>query len=92
MKRVLVVLVCAFIVESCTQGQYEDDSFYGIIQSRPNDKVGIWSVGGRSVKVTERTHLEEDDGPLEVGACAEVEIEGEVAQEIESKPLNKCRN
>ena len=91
MKRVLVALVCAFIVESCAQVQSTDDSFYGIIESRPNGQAGTWIVGGRSVKVTERTQLDEDEGTLKVGACAEVEIEDEVAEEIESKPLTKCR-
>jgi hypothetical protein len=52
--------------------------------------VGTWVIGGRSVSVTEKTDLDEGSGPLRVGACAEVEIEGGVVEEIESEPPAKC--
>jgi len=41
--------------------------------------------------VTDTTELDEDDGPLVVGACAEVEIKGIVVKKIESEEKYKCR-
>ena len=70
--------------------QYEPAKIYGLIESRPDGKVGTWKVGGRSYNVTETTKLDEDDGPLVVGACAEIEIIGNVVKEIESEKKSKC--
>jgi len=67
-----------------------DKDFYGIIESRPDGKSGTWVIGGRSITVTEKTELDEDNGPLIVGACAEVDIDNGVVEEIESEPLRKC--
>ena len=40
-------------------------------------------IGGRSVDVTEKTELDEDNGPLNVGACVEVDIDNGFVEEIE---------
>ena len=70
--------------------QYDSVKIYGLIESRPEGKVGPWMIGGRSFDVTDKTKLEEDDGPLVVGACAEVEFEGNMVKEIESEKKSKC--
>ena len=72
--------------------QYESAKIYGTIESRPEGKAGSWKIGGRSYEVIETTKLEEDDGPLVVGACAEVEMIGNVVKEIESEKKSKCSN
>ncbi len=59
MKKSLVVFACAFIVPSIVQVAVAGNDFYGIIESRPDGKVGTWVVGGRSVEVTERTDLDD---------------------------------
>jgi hypothetical protein len=41
----------------------------------PTDGVGIHSA---------------DDGPLDIGACASIEMEGERVEEIESERADKC--
>lgn len=41
--------------------------------------------------MTEQTKLEEDDGPLVVGACVEVEYKGDTVKEIETEESYKCR-
>jgi hypothetical protein len=79
-----------FVVLSYTFVAFADNDFNGIIESRPDGKVGTWIVGGHSVEATERTRLDEQDGPLKVGACAEVELEDRVVEEIDSEPLHKC--
>ena len=90
MRKLLVVFTCAFIAQSFAQVALADDDFYGIIESRPDGKVGTWVVGERSVMVTEDTDLDEDHGPLKVGACAEVEMDEGKVKEIESESLRKC--
>ena len=68
-----------------------DEEFYGKIQSRPEGKVGTWTIGGRQIAVTDATKLDEEDGPLVVGACAEVEYKGGAVKEIESEDeISKC--
>ena len=47
----------------------------GVIQQLPAGQlIGIWMVSERAVVVTDGTVIEEDDGPIRVGA--KVEIEG----------------
>ena len=90
MKRILCAFALVFLVAGVSKTSIADDDFDGFVESRPATKAGTWVIGGRSVKVTERTRLEEENGPLAVGACAEVELEDGVAEEIESEPPHKC--
>ncbi len=90
MKKYFEVIMCLFIIMIFVQVAVADDNFYGIIENRPDGKVGTWVIGGRSVEVTNRTDLQEYNGPLKVGSCAEVEIDDGKVEEIDSEPLNKC--
>jgi hypothetical protein len=90
MKIKLLALACVFLSQSIAPSAIADDEFAGIIESRPETKVGTWIIGGRSIEVTERTRLDEDHGPLSVGSCAEVEVENGLAEEIESEPSRRC--
>jgi hypothetical protein len=69
---------------------HADEDFYGIIEKIPEGKTGTWVIGDRQIAVTKETRLEEEHGPLAVGACAEVEYEGGVVEEIESEAKYKC--
>lgn len=51
----------------------EDFEFKGLIESFPVGFIGTWVIGGRSVHVTALTRIEMEDGPVAVGALAEVE-------------------
>jgi hypothetical protein len=44
-----------------------------VIQSFPSGLIGNWLIGGRIVHVTTATRVEFEDGPVAVGAVAEVE-------------------
>lgn len=85
-----VILFIASAVLLIPLSSHADDDFYGIIESIPEGKIGTWAIGGRQVVVTERTQLDEDHGPLAVGACAEIEYEGSLVEEIESEGTHKC--
>jgi hypothetical protein len=72
-------------------GAQADEDFYGIVESRPASvHAGEWVIGGRSFTATAETEIEADDGPLDIGACASVEMDGERVEEIESEPAEKC--
>ncbi len=90
MNKTLILLAGSFFTLSVTNVASADDDFYGVIESRPEGKAGTWVVGGRSVEVNEHTDIDEDHGPLETGACAEVEFEDGKVEEIESEPPKKC--
>lgn len=64
--------------------------FKGRIDERPTGNVGIWTISGQKVEVTEKTDIEPDQGPLVVGACVEVEHKKGVATEIETIKPEKC--
>lgn len=91
MNRFCHFLFMATAVLSFANFGCESVKVYGPIESRPDEKVGTWVIGGRSFTVTDSTELDEEDGPLKVGACAEVELKGIVVKEIESEEPSKCR-
>ncbi|MBP1150302.1 MULTISPECIES: DUF5666 domain-containing protein [Methylocaldum] len=91
MKHLISMLLLASAVLWVSPSIQAGEEFYGTIEKRPEGKVGTWMIGGREVVVTEKTKLEEDDGPLVVGACVEVEYEGGSVEEIETEKPGKCR-
>ncbi|MCB5185830.1 DUF5666 domain-containing protein [Methylobacillus gramineus] len=91
MKKTLLAICCAGVLSGLSLGaQAADEEFYGVIESRPQENVGTWVIGGRKLNVTKDTELENDHGPLVKGACVEVEIEDGLVQEIETKKKEKC--
>jgi hypothetical protein len=90
MKNSIVVLIIALIALAAVQVAGAEDDFYGIIESHPEGNVGTWIIGGRSIEVIESTDLDEDNGPLKTGACAEVDIDDGIVEEIESEPAIRC--
>jgi hypothetical protein len=91
MKRLIPLLFLSSAVLWIPANAQAGEEFYGILEKRPEGKVGTWMVGGREVQVTEKTKLEEDDGPLTVGACVQVEYEGRAVEEVESEEPSKCK-
>ncbi len=91
MKKLLITLVSAFLLPLAAQQVTAEEEFTGIVESRPESTAGTWVIGGRSIEVTESVELDEEDGPLSVGACAEVDIENGVVEEIESEPDEECQ-
>lgn len=68
-----------------------DEDFHGIIERRPEGNIGTWIIGGQEIAVTDQTKIEEDDGPLAVGKCAEVDYKNGRVEEIESESMSDCR-
>ncbi|CRI66844.1 conserved exported hypothetical protein [Thiocapsa sp. KS1] len=84
-------MILAFSALAFSLRAVADDDFYGLVESRPLDgDVGEWVIGGRTFTATAATKIDTDDGPLDVGACASVDTQGERVEEIESEPAQKC--
>ncbi len=79
------VLGMATLLVALSTPVMADKDFHGFIESRPDGKAGVWVIGGRSFDVPANVDLDEDDGPLVVGACVEVDIDNGVVEEIETK-------
>lgn len=90
MRIAAAAFVFTLVVQSLAQAALASDELKGIIQSRPEGKVGTWVIAGATLQVTEETKLDEEDGPLVVGACAEVDIKNGVVTEIESEEPSDC--
>jgi len=69
---------------------HADDDFYGVIESRPQGPGGTWVIGGRRIEVTQPIIIDEDEGPLVVGACISVDYEDGVLSEFETEPASRC--
>ena len=73
---------------SCTDDGVE---YTGILDHRPEGKDGMWVIDGKSFSVSEDVKLDEDDGPLEAGACVGLEMEDGDVKEIETEAMDKCK-
>lgn len=67
----------------------------GRIEAMPaNGLLGEWMIAGRTFLVTEATRIREEDGPVAVGVCVEVEFTGStspyLAQEIATESDDDC--
>ncbi|MEQ1506387.1 MAG: hypothetical protein ABMB14_29435 [Myxococcota bacterium] len=72
-------------------GDRDRDRFIGRITARPAGIAGDWTIGGRTVTADGAVELDELDGPLELGACASVDLRDGRVHEIDSEPASDCR-
>ena len=89
-NKTLLTLASVVLIQLPVQTAVANNDFYGIVEKRPDTKAGTWIVGGRTIEVTERAELDEDDGPIHVGSCVEVEFDDGEVEEIETEPDYKC--
>jgi hypothetical protein len=50
-----------------------ESKLYGTVQKIPFDRIGYWTVNGRTIMVTKETRIREEYGKAVVGAYVEVE-------------------
>lgn len=87
-KLISLCSMCAVLLVAPVS--HARDEFFGTIENRPKDNVGAWTIGGRTLNVTAKTELDEDHGPFVVGACVEVEHNGNIALEISTEEKKHC--
>jgi hypothetical protein len=84
----LVLLVT--LLSSCADNENEAE-YTGILEHRPEGTDGMWVIEGQSFSVSNEAKLDEEHGPLTVGACVELEMEDGDVKEIETEKMEKCR-
>ena len=72
-----------------------DEDVKGLVESMPSPGlVGAWKIGGVEYNATAATHFEQNDGPLVVGACVQVEYSSSTtprtAIEIKTEDQGEC--
>jgi hypothetical protein len=97
-KWITLSFVFLFVIFTPMITQAGDDDereYHGTVISRPDGKVGVWVIGDKSVEVSRRTEFKQENGPLDVGACAKVkylERDGKNrATRLKSEESEKCR-
>ncbi len=65
--------------------------YYGVIKSIPDDGFhGEWTIGERVFTTDSGTEFDQEEGILEVGKCAKVEVRNGRVHEIDSEPMRDC--
>ena len=88
--KFLNLFLFVFLVFVFSPFVFAEEEYTGIIESRPEGIAGTWIVGGNSYIATEKTEIDDEKGPLQIGACAEVEIINGKFTEIETVSPKKC--
>jgi len=86
-KLILPGLLAAYVT-ACADNEVE---YTGVLDHRPEGKDGMWVIDGKSFSVTDEVELDEDHGPITVGACVELEMDDGDVKEIESAEMEKCQ-
>ena len=86
-KPALIIILIS-LSASCSDNEVE---YYGILDHRPEGKDGMWVIDGKSFSVTDEVELDEDHGPITVGACVELEMDEGDVKEIETAEMDKCQ-
>ena len=90
-SKILVLLAALLGLGLAMNSASARDDFDGIIESKPaGGGAGAWVIGGRTIYVTEQTDLDISDGPLDVGACVEVDIKDGYVVEIDRERNGDC--
>jgi len=87
LKPALIIATSCLLLSNAA---FADEEFYGTVDSRPTENSGIWVISGQQVEVTDKTDIDNDNGPLVVGSCVEVEHKKGVVKEIDSAKPSKC--
>ena len=84
----ILPVILATLTTACADNEVE---YTGILDHRPEGKDGMWVIDGKSFSVTDEVELDEDHGPIAVGACVELEMEEGDVKEIETAEMDKCQ-
>jgi hypothetical protein len=98
LRKALLVLAASLLLPLSWHWQTaraDDLKWRGVVESMPMDGFeGEWEVSGRTFIANGSTQIKQENGPLQVGACAEVEYmaaeEVDIAVKIVSKEAGEC--
>jgi len=83
--------IIAFLISLSVSCADNETEYTGILDHRPEGKDGMWVIDGKSFSVTDDVELDDDDGPIEAGACVGLEMEDGDVREIETEAMDKCK-
>ena len=86
--KLILPAILAASITACADNEVE---YTGVLDHRPEGKDGMWVIDGKSFSVTDEVELDEDHGPITVGACVELEMDDGDVKEIESTEMDKCQ-
>ena len=67
--------------------------FFGTVEAMPVDgMIGVWTIGGRTVNVTDTTELEDEVGPFGIGANVRVKGWAQDDGTVEARELKTVPN
>jgi len=90
---IIVYTTMQYVIKNVGSSLSKDnDDFYGIVQEKPENNLGVWVVGNQSFIVTRNTEIDEDYESINIGSCVEIDIENNRVKEIESRNKNRCIN
>lgn len=92
-----LVIIVYMIMDDVTKNagstiSKDNDDFYGIVQEKPKNNLGVWVVGNQRFTVTRDTEIDEDYESINIGSCVEIDIENNRVKEIESRHKSRCIN
>ncbi len=85
--KLILILFIMSVSYACSDDEVEH---MGILENRPVGKVGVWVIDGQPYAVSKKAELDEENGPLGIGACVEIELDGKIVKEIETKDPDDC--
>ncbi len=67
-----------------------DESWSGIVKKEPQGDYTHWFIGDSQLSMDEDTRIKIRVGRLEVGACTDVDSDGEAIRKVTTRPMRKC--
>ena len=87
LTKLIFIIFTMSVSYACSDDEVEH---MGILENRPVGQVGVWVIDGQPYAVSKKAELDEEHGPLGIGACVEIELDGKVVKEIETKEPDEC--
>ena len=85
--KLILILFIMSASYACSDDEVEHR---GILENRPVGQVGVWVIDGQPYAVSKKAELDDENGPLGIGACVEIELDGKIVMEIETKDPDDC--
>lgn len=73
-----------------TVSAFADESWSGIVKQEPQGDNVHWLIGDNELTMNENTRIKVSVGRLEVGACAQVDADGQAIEKVTTRPMSRC--
>ena len=87
MIRAIAGLALGMVVSVAAAGE---DSWYGIVKKEPQGDYQQWFIGDQELSMGQEVKIKMLAGPLDIGACAELNVADGVIQWLKTRPMSQC--